>query len=72
MSWVGEVQRERRHDRVDARARLKILELLIDHSWVLAREIGRIGAADARRAMTDRALLGERRAASDRISVRAA
>ena len=31
---------ERRHDRIDARARLKVLELLIDHAGVLARQIG--------------------------------
>jgi hypothetical protein len=41
-------------------ARLEILELLIDHAGVLTREVGRIGAADARGSMTDRALMGER------------
>ena len=64
---IRKVHRKWRHDSVHARAGAEVQKLLVDHGGVLTREVGRVRAADAGRAVADRAALCQGRPTSDRL-----
>ena len=63
---VAEIGNQRRHDRIRARARLKIDQLLVGGDTELTGEVGRIGLAHAPRTVAHCTAQGERSPALDR------